>query len=473
MAFKKQTQLSEIPITMAAAWTVLAFVVLCRGIMPAAGADPIPNNNGFISQPLSRGDAISLGLRQNPNIVRAEKDLAATQGIVIQTRSIAMPKVRLTGNFTAVQLSDVDRPPNFPGFSFGSDKSWVSQVRLVQSIYEGGRIVSAVRAARLTQEQSVLNYQTTVANSILDIQVAYDDALLAQQQIVVQEASVELLSRELSDTSRRFEAGTVPRFNVLRSEVELANARPRLIRARNSYRIAKNNLANLLGFDIPRDTLQDIPLQLVSKLESEPYDLELPRAIELSLQKRSELAALRKAQSLRQEDVINARAGYKPSVQAFVGYDARSSLFRLNLTEEVHGWLAGAQLTWDLFDGGQTRGRVKETSALYERAGVELQDTGRRIELEVRTAFSNFIESREVLESQKKVMEQAEEALRLARARSEAGTGTQLDVLSAQTALTEARTTQLQALHDYSVARARLDRATGVAAPEYSEKAIR
>ena len=105
--------------------------------------------------------------------------------------------------------------------------------------------------------------------------------------------------------------------------------------------------------------------------------------------------------------------------------------------------------------------RSQETVALYERAGVELDDTSRRIELEVRTAFSNFIESRELLESQKKVVEQAEEALRLARARNEAGTGTQLDVLSAQTALTEARTTQIQALHDYSVARARLERAVG------------
>ena len=67
----------------------------------------------------------------------------------------------------------------------------------------------------------------------------------------------------------------------------------------------------------------------------------------------------------------------------------------------------------------------------------------------------------EVLKSQEKVVEQAEEALRLARARSEAGSGTQLDVLGAQTSLTEARTTQIQALHDYAVARARLERAVG------------
>ena len=63
--------------------------------------------------------------------------------------------------------------------------------------------------------------------------------------------------------------------------------------------------------------------------------------------------------------------------------------------------------------------------------------------------------------SQEKVLEQAEEAFRLAKARSEAGSGTQLDVLGAQTSLTEARTTQIQALHDYSVARARQERAVG------------
>jgi outer membrane protein TolC len=96
---------------------------------------------------------------------------------------------------------------------------------------------------------------------------------------------------------------------------------------------------------------------------------------------------------------------------------------------------------------------------------VAQETEGRRIELEVRTAQSNFIEAKDVLDSQKKVVEEAEEALRLARSRYEAGTGTQLDVLSAQTALTEARTTEIQALHDYSAARARLERAVGMNLP--------
>jgi outer membrane protein TolC len=252
---------------------------------------------------------------------------------------------------------------------------------------------------------------------------------------------------------------------VLRAEVELANAQPKLIRARNGLRIAKNNLANVLGFTVPRETFEDIPLSLSDKLEAEPYIIELPKAIGMALERRPELGALRKAEALRDEDIVTARAGYKPSFQAYAGYEAHNSIFSSDLSDDVHGWITGVQLSWDVFDGLRTRGKVKESVALRAKAGVELDDTARRIELEVRTAYSNFIEAREVLESQKKVVEQGEEALRLASARNDAGSGTQLDVLSAQTALTEARTTQVQSLHDYEVARARLERAIGANVP--------
>src|ERR1035437_6109466 len=399
----------------------LGFILACLLVsgLPLGAAPAASVTNNFIPQPLSLADAVNLALQRNPNILRAQKDLEVAQGIIIQTRAIAIPKLNSVGDFSAAQPSDVDTL-SAPGITFGTDENWASQLKLVQSLYEGGRILSAFRVARLTKERSMLDYQTAIANTVIDAQVAYYDVLLAVQQITVQEASVELLTRELADTTRRYDAGTVPRFNVLRAEVELANARPKLIRARNSYRIAKNNLVNQLGFSVPRETF---------------------------------------------EDIVNAKSTYKPTLQAYGGYDVHNSMLSQDLADEKHGWIAGVQLTWSLFDGWRTEGKVKEATALYERAGVELDDTGRRIELEVRTAYSNFIEADEVLKSQEKVLEEAEEVLRLARARSEAGTGTQLDVLSAQTALTEARTTQIQALRDYSVARARLERAIGMNTP--------
>ncbi len=443
----------------------------------ATGApSSVPTTNNFIPQPLALADAVNLALQRNANILRAQKDLEVAQGVIIQTRAVAIPKVNLGGSFAAAQSTDVDsvnNPPVVfqgvhvaPAFVFGNDQNWVTQLKLVQSLYEGGRIMSALRVARLTKERSMLDYQTAVANTVVDVQVAYYDVLLAVQQITVQEASVELLTRELADTTRRYDAGTVPRFNVLRAEVELANARPRLIRARNTYRISKNNLVNQLGFNVPKEAREDIPLTLSGKLTAEPYKMDLAQAIALALDRRTELESLRKVQALRKEEIVNARAPYRPSVQAFGGYDVHNSILSTDLSDEKYGWIAGVQFNWSLFDGWRTKGKVVEATALYERAGVEVDDAGRRIELEVRTAFSNFIEADEVLKSQEKVLEEAEEALRLARARSEAGTGTQLNVLSAQTALTEARTTQILALRDYSVARARLERAIGINIPK-------
>jgi outer membrane protein TolC len=448
----------------------LAFTLagLCCAALFAFGSQPDSFTNAcpILNQPLSLADAVNLALHQNPAILRAQKDVEAAQGVVLQTRAIAIPKVRSTASYQAKDPNDVDRI-DIPGFPvFGTDQSWAADIRLSQSIYEGGRMASAFRTARLTRDQAWLNYQTAIADAVLQVQIAYADVLLGRQLVEVQEASVELLKRELADTTRRFDAGTVPQFNVLRAEVELANARPKLIKARNDQRIAKDQLSNLLGLNLPKETSEDIPLMLSGNLEAKPFTIELPGALATAFEKRTELGALRKATALRKEDVVAAKAGYKPSVQAFVGYETHSSAFSNDLSLELHGWIGGVALSWNIFDGFLTAGKVKQASALYDRAGIELDDATRQVDLDVRVAWSNLKEAGEVLESQEKVREQAAESLRLANARAEAGSATQLDVLGAQTALTEARTTQIQALHDYSVARSRLERAVGLNIPE-------
>jgi outer membrane protein TolC len=118
-------------------------------------------------------------------------------------------------------------------------------------------------------------------------------------------------------------------------------------------------------------------------------------------------------------------------------------------------------MSWDIWDFGTTKGKVDAAKARKQRTRIDSEDTSRQIVFQVRTAHSNFLEAKEVLDSQARVIEQAEEALRLATARADAGSGTQLDVLSAQTALTEARSTYAQALRDHAVAWDRLQRAIG------------
>ena len=418
---------------------------------------------GWVTRPLSLTDCLNIALQQNGTILKAKSDLEASHGVVVQTRAIALPQLQATGQYKDTDPHAIETISG-PGFSLTQPhQNWNAGVQIVQSIYEGGKMVAALRAASVTKQQALAQYQTVIADTLLGARVAYFDVLLAAQQITVHEASVNLLQKELEDQKRRYDAGTVPKFNVLRAEVAVANERPALIQARNNYRIAKNNLSNLLGYNLPREIWEDVPLNLTDTLDATPYQVDLPAAIQQALARRTELVAVRKTAELQRLNVVNAKAGYKPTVQVFAGYGWYNAQYTqpVELDHDIHGWNAGGQLSWDIFDGMLTHGKVVQARALYEKSMTDVDDKGRQIELEVRTAYSDFIEAREVLDSQQKVQEQADEALREARARAEAGTSTQLDVLDAETSLTQARTTQIQALHDYVVARARLERAIG------------
>jgi outer membrane protein TolC len=372
---------------------------------------------------------------------------------------VALPQLTASGQYKATDPKFVE---NFGTFA-QPDQNWNAGVQISQSIYLGGRMIAAIRAADATKQQALAIYRTTVADALLQVRLAYYDVLLAQQQVSVREASVKLLEKERDDQQHRFDAGTVPHFNVLRAEVSVANERPTLIAARNALRISKNNLANLMGYDLPRDVWEDIPLNLTDSLATAPWDVKLPEAIQQALARRTELTALKKNVELQALSIVNAKSGYKPSVDVFAGYGWRNASFTppIELDHDIRGWNVGAQLNWNIFDGLLTHGKVLQAQALHAKSRTELVDGARQVELGVRTAYSEFVQARETLESQGKVQELAEESLREANTRTAAGTGTQLDVLNAETALTQSRTTQITAQHDYLTARAKLERAIG------------
>ncbi|HTV76591.1 MAG TPA: TolC family protein [Candidatus Baltobacteraceae bacterium] len=443
--------------------TILLLAAICAaGKWNVIAQNADTNSLAWISQPLSLLNCLNIALQQNATILKAKNDLEASEGLVVQTRAVALPQVTATGQYKYTEPDAIESFP-IPGGFTQPNQNWNAGVQIVQSIYEGGKLVAALRAASATKQQAIAQYQTVVADTLLSVRLAYYDTLLAAQQIIVHEASVNLLQKELEDQQNRYKAGTVPNFNVLRAEVAVANERPNLIQAKNNYRIAKNNLSNLLGYNLPRDIWEDVPLNLSDSLDDAPYQINLPDAIQQALSNRSELLALRKTEELQDLNVTSAKSGNKPTVSVFAGYGWYNAQFTapVTLDHDINGWNAGAQLQWDIFDGMLTHGRVTQAKALYEKSKNDLADQSRQIELEVRTAYSDFIEAKEVLDSQEKVQEEADEALREAKARAEAGTGTQLDVLDSETALTQARTTQIQALHDYDTARAKLQRAIG------------
>jgi outer membrane protein TolC len=423
------------------------------------------NAPDWLTRPLSLADSLNIALAQNATILKAKNDLEAQYGLVVQTRAVALPQLVASGQY---KYTDPNAIENFPGGTNGSstfqpNQNWNAGLQIVQTIYSGGKLMAAIRAAKVTKEQALAQYQTTLADTLLSVRLAYYDILLAAEQITVNETSVNLLQKELDDQQHRYDAGTVPNFNVLRAKVSVANARPLLIQARNNYRIAKNNLSNLLGYNLPRDIWENIPLNLTDGLDAAPYEINLPNALQQALEKRPELLALRKTEELQNLNITDASSGYKPNLSIFAGYNWFNAQFSppVDLTHDINGWNAGAQVSWDIFDGLLTHGKIIQAKAQYKKSKTAVDEEMRNVELEVRTTYSDFLEAQEVLESQKTVREEAEESLREANARADAGTGTQLDVLDAENQLTQARSTQVQALHDYDAARARFERAIG------------
>jgi outer membrane protein TolC len=141
-----------------------------------------------------------------------------------------------------------------------------------------------------------------------------------------------------------------------------------------------------------------------------------------------------------------ARAGYFPSLAAVSRYDwqAQSDEFALNKNTSS-SFTAGLTLSFSIFDGGVTRSQVGRRKAEHRQSVFSQQELRDKIRIEVEQAYDELVQAKKTLDIHTKTIEQAEEGLRIAQLRYEAGEGTLLEVLSAQTALAGARTSQAEA----------------------------
>ena len=465
-------------------FTALAVALVLPSVIRAG--DDGTSDFAVLRRPVSKLEALNIAIARNGTILQAKKDVEAAMGIAIQTKAIVYPHVGEQAQYVARNDSLIEQNENRRlGITLDlpqpigtvtetltlpkvNNQSWSSDIVVTQSIYEGGRILSAVRSARLINEQALLSYRSTVADALLSVSAAYDDVLGAAMQINVRTDAVTFLTGYLHDTTAKFNAGMAPEFDVLRQTAELGNAEADRVRAIGAYRVAKQRLVELLGYNLSSAVSDDLPLQLTTPLLARSYPKSLAAALSEARQSRTEVLALEKEERLRDEGIITARAGYKPSVQAFAGYELTSQVGSRNAGDELHGGLVGVRLSWALFDGFLTKGKVVEAKARRGKASEAKAETTRQVELQVRTAWSDLRTARAVLDAQVENVRTAQRSLEIAQARHNEGAGTQLDVLDAQSALTQARGQYVNALRDHSVARARLLRATGADSGEVS-----
>ena len=433
---------------------------------------------------MTLNDAVQISLRQNPTILNAIQTIRLTRGQLIEVVSQAIPQVRLSTGFSqqgedlargtrgssgggtsTLQLANPFGGPPLEGTitnnssSNVQNQSWNVQLQATQLIFDGGATIAGIKAGSAALDSSFFQLRATIDSIVAQVIQQFYQVVLNRALIVAQQQNVALLEQQVKDQQNRYDAGTVPRFNVLQAEVQLANAKPPLIQAENNYRTALYQLVQLLGMDYPSGHPSEVPFNIVGTLGYSPQDINPDSSIRTAIARNPALKAQRQTILAQASNVSAQIAGWLPQINANVGYGWQNDIGSMDLTDTVEGWFFGATGSWAIWDGGATYGRVAQAKAQMMQAKNNYDNSVRQVVLNVQVAISNLTQARQTYDATTASVVQATEALRLSRERLDAGAGTQLDVLNAQVQLLQAQTNVLQARYDYINAMASYDQA--------------
>jgi len=434
--------------------TRAAFPALyCATALAGSGPPSVERAAEPLPVPLTLSAALTYALAHNPALRRTREQIREEEGVLIEARAAERPSVIASGGYTRLD----DRLVN-P--LFGSPDLWSVDLTAQHLLYSGGGVQAQVRGQREVLESAKLAFTAALNDTRLDVTQQFYDVLLARELIGVQEEAIRVLEAALGNAGNRRQAGTGSDFDVLRAEVAVANAKPALIRVRNAYRVTQDRLRTTLGAPAaPLATETD--LRVEGRLAVPRQAIALADAISAARAQRPELLRQERLSTAADEAVAGSRSGARPTVRAVAGYELSNPLPGSQSGRAVYGWTAGVQAQWAIFDGRATTARVAQARSRAAQARLTGEELTLAIDLEVRQAHSALVESNELLVASERVIEQARESVRLANARLQAGTATQLDLLEAQSALTLAQSNFAQAEHDYAVGLAALERATG------------
>ena len=396
-------------------------------------------------QLLTLTEAIDLALRQHPTLRLGQESRTAATARVPQAQSAYYPKFDL---LAAAGRSQVFSSSTKQAVQSNSIAPTLQGRQLLSDFGKTDALVDEARANVRVADAELERLREVV---VLNVRQAYYTLLQNRRFVRVAEASLARSELNLRSARGFFEVGTKPKSDVTKAEVEVANARVAVIRARNAVRLAEVSLANAIGLETT------VPFEVEDILDYEPVRLELGALLAEGLANRPELAQARARLEAARAQLAGARAGYRPDL-AVTGIVGTTSIEEPP-TREV--WSIALTLSWNLFQGFFTTNKMRETTALLEVARANYDTFELQVRLEVEQAYIGVVEAAERIGATEKAVESAQENLRLAQGRYDAGVGTILDLTDAQLALTNAEADQVRALTDHKLALASLDRFVG------------
>jgi outer membrane protein TolC len=338
-----------------------------------------------------------------------------------------------------------------PTSAGGSLGGYLSIATLSQTIYDFGKTSTGVKIQRLNLDSSHSDLKNVSDQIVFSVKQAYFGVLQAQRSVDVAAEAIKQFQQHLEQAQAFYNAGTRPKIDVTKAEVDLSNAKLNLISAENALRVARVQQNNTMGVpDVPEYAIED-------NLSFHKYQIALENAVAQAYNSRSDLKSLMTRKEAAQGSIDLAKKGYYPTLSGNANYSRGGTGFPLD-----EAWSAGVILSFPLFSGFLTTYQVEEAGANLSTLKANEEALRQAILLDVQSAYLNLREAEERVPTAEVTKRQAKENLDLANGRYAAGVGSPLEVTDAEVAYSSAKTSYIKALYDYKVAQASLGRAMGI-----------
>jgi outer membrane protein TolC len=396
-----------------------------------SGDIPIPAEN------LTLDESIRIALLYNKALQAKIQEREVARGQLVSAYRLALPRLDAAAS-TAYGTSDADS----------------ARLTFRQPLFRGGGATAGLRAAKLYAFWSDEGVRDTVQTVIRQVTADYYAALLADNLCQVNRDAVTSAEAHLNDVRIKRVNGVASKYDELRAQVDVANFRAELIRQENNLVLAKTSLLRTLG------TATDAQINLADQLTHVPVEVTLEDAVETAYANRPDLYMAELNIRIQRENVRALRATYLPEIDLALSADTDRE--RDGDDEWRGAQRAALELNWPIFDGFGREGELIAAKARLKQREIELKSVEEDVFLDVQQALLNLKNADEYVESQRLNLQHAEEGLRLAMTGYREGVNTEVEVVDARSALTEARGNYYKALYDHSTARLSLDHATGL-----------
>lgn len=431
-------------------------------------ATPTPSNNTKIqnnlnlpttgnevqitgNKSLTLQQAIDIAFRNNRDVQAARLTVNRSQTGISQAQAAQAVQVGLRSTLQNQGSPLIIGTQSQGGNSTGTNVQ--GSLQATYNILSAGRNQSSVRAA---EEQvsfdrlDLIRVEQLIRGQVI---TAYYDLQAADSSVIINQAAVTDATRSLSDAQLQEKAGVGTKFDILRAQVQLATANQDLTNAQGQQQTARKKIAQLLSVD---NNTEFKAADTVRELGAWGYSLA--DSVVLAYKNRPEVKQQLARRTISQQQQIVAAAADSAQVDLFANYTLGKSLTTSASAQDNYS--LGAQLRWDFFDGGSARAGVNRERVNQEIFENQFTTTRNQIRFEVEQAYYSLSSNQKNIATSAQALQQAEESLKLARLRFQAGVGTQTDVIQAQTALARARGSRITAIVNYNRALSSLRVAT-------------